>query len=224
MRKGQHLSQETKDKIRAKLKGKRYGFSGEYKKGATPWNKGTVGLMKANKTSFKKGQKPSNYMGGYKMCKDGIYVRCGNKTYKYGKLKVGKYESLARHNWKEKFGEIPKGMIIWHKDGDIYNNEIENLEIITRAENIGRNKQQKVICSICGTEFLSKSGRSKTCSEKCHKEYCQILNQEWQENHRDKMRESRKRYKDKMRKLLLLTNTKSKPISINTYDNTNNSN
>lgn len=43
-----HLSQEMKEKISKKLKGK------------IPWNKGTKGIMKANNTSYKKGQPSIN--------------------------------------------------------------------------------------------------------------------------------------------------------------------
>ena len=34
-------------------------LKGQFKKGTTSWNKGTKGVMKANRTSFKKGQHPS---------------------------------------------------------------------------------------------------------------------------------------------------------------------
>ena len=37
------------------------GTGGYFKKGSTPWNKGTKGLTKANKTSFKKGIIHFNY-------------------------------------------------------------------------------------------------------------------------------------------------------------------
>jgi ribosomal protein S14 len=45
-------SEDTKLKISRSLLGHTHGF----KKGITPWNKGTKGIMKSNKTSFKKGQ------------------------------------------------------------------------------------------------------------------------------------------------------------------------
>lgn len=41
---GKHLTEEMKEKI------------SKNKKGSIPWNKGTKGIMKANKTSFKKGE------------------------------------------------------------------------------------------------------------------------------------------------------------------------
>lgn len=41
---GKHLSEEMKKKI------------SENKKGVIPWNKGTIGIMKINSTTFKKGE------------------------------------------------------------------------------------------------------------------------------------------------------------------------
>lgn len=48
---------------------------------------------------------------------------------------------LARYNWTKVYGEIPKGYVIIHLDGDKYNDDVSNLEAITRAENIQRNKK-----------------------------------------------------------------------------------
>jgi len=74
---------EWKQKISNSLKGRRCSIKSEYCRGRTPWNKGTIGLMKANKTSFKKGNIPKNYMGGMKICKDGIYIINRRKSYTY---------------------------------------------------------------------------------------------------------------------------------------------
>lgn len=38
-------------------------------------------------------------------------------------------------------GKIPKGHIVYHKDGDYTNNEPDNLEIISRAELLKRNRR-----------------------------------------------------------------------------------
>lgn len=42
-----------------RLKGVRRSPNTEFKKGQSPWNDGTVGATSANKTSFKKGERPS---------------------------------------------------------------------------------------------------------------------------------------------------------------------
>jgi len=195
---------EWKDKIAKTLKGRRCCMTTEFKIGQKPWNFGLKGkgICKANSGSFKKGQQPINYMGGLKACKDGIYIRVKGKKYSYqvnGKqIIVGKYESLARHKYRKAFGEFPKEMIVLHKDGDMLNNNIENLELITRAENLKRNMyKNKKICIICGVEFLARVKKCKTCSIECRKEYNSILGKEYSKTHRQKYVEGNRKYREK---------------------------
>jgi len=196
---------DWKAKISVTLKGRRCSMKTEFRRGRTSWNKGTKGLTKANSGSFKKGSIPKNYMGGYKVCKDGIYVRVGKKNYyykdKYGKkTKVGKYESLARKKWRDSFGEIPKGLIIFHKDGDVYNNELENLKLISRGELLKNNtKTYNKICVICGLEFIAKQKRHKTCNAICREEYAKILNKDWVEKNKEKIKIYKRNHKLKMK-------------------------
>ncbi len=49
-------SEQTKRKIRKKMKGRHSSLKTEFKQGSIPWNKDTKGVMKVNKTSFKKGE------------------------------------------------------------------------------------------------------------------------------------------------------------------------
>jgi len=44
--------------------------------------------------------------------------------------------------WESVYGPLPKGYIILHKDGDRYNDDIDNLEAITRAELLSRNRKE----------------------------------------------------------------------------------
>jgi len=44
--------------------------------------------------------------------------------------------------WINYHGAIPKGMDIHHKDGDKDNNEIENLEMLSRSEHLKRHWQE----------------------------------------------------------------------------------
>ena len=196
---------EWKENGEATLQGRRCCMRTECGRGHTPWNKGTKGLTKANKTSFKKGNKPANYQGGYKLCKDGIYVRVGNKTYKYGNLEVGKYEQLARIKYRKAFGKFDKKLIIFHKDCDKMNNEIDNLELISRAELLKRNaKPTKKPCSICGKEFLAKLKTHKTCSKKCYEENCKLIQRKSQ---------AKIRAKRKAERLRVLNNTNTYTLS-----------
>ena len=192
---------DWKANISATLKGRRNSMRTEFARGHIPFNKGTKGLTKANKTSFKKGNLPANYIGGYKICKDGLYIRVGKQTYSYkdkfgNKIKVGKYESLARKKWRDEFGEIPKGMIVFHKDGDVYNDNLDNLELISRRELLKKNQKPiKKVCVICGLEFNAKLKQHKTCSKICNKEYSEILNKDWVENNKEKIRVYKRNYK-----------------------------
>jgi len=40
-------------------------------------------------------------------------------------------------------GEIPEGMIIYHIDGDCYNDDIDNLTLLTRGELLRMNRNNK---------------------------------------------------------------------------------
>ena len=60
--------------------------------------------------------------------------------YKWIRLSKSKWIELHRYNWEKKYGKAPKGYCIWFKDGNSLNPIISNLELITRAENIKRNK------------------------------------------------------------------------------------
>jgi hypothetical protein len=44
--------------------------------------------------------------------------------------------------WINHFGAIPQGMDIHHKDGDKSNNEIENLEMLSRSDHLKRHWQE----------------------------------------------------------------------------------
>lgn len=88
-----------------------------------------------NKTSFKVGQtagsKSNTWKGGIQRHKnDGYYIYLG----------VGKRMRLSRYNWIRENGDIPQGYVIYHIDGDRFNDDISNLELITRAELAIRNK------------------------------------------------------------------------------------
>ena len=202
-KKGTHLSEETKNKIRTKLKGRRVCMRTEFKKGRKTWNKGLKGVMKANKSSFKKGQKPVNYRGGYKIQKDGIYVITKKKRYyiKDGKkISVNIYEQLARKKYREAFGDFDKKLIVYHKDGDNLNNELDNLELISRKELMRRNVEnnsKKKKCSICGKEFLARVSYHKTCSEKCYKENCNRLAKKYYQNNKEKILKYKRDWKRK---------------------------
>lgn len=113
------------------------GRTGRIEKGNKPWNTGTKGVMKANVTTFKKGQKPHNAkpVGYERITKDG-----------YIELKIAEpnaFEMKHRYIWQLAHGPIPKGHVIVFKNTNKQDCRIENLEIITRGELARLNQSYK---------------------------------------------------------------------------------
>lgn len=113
---------------------------GSFKKGMTPWNKGRYGYMGANKTSFtKEAAEKKRKIGIPRKGKDGL-ICCSEEKIKT-KSKNGKIYMHQRRvsyaRWlmeKEINRKLEKNEVVYHLDGDAFNNEISNLKIITRAE------------------------------------------------------------------------------------------
>lgn len=100
----------------------------KFKKGCVSFNKGTKGLMQANKTSFKKGHIPHNHrpVGSERINKDG-YVEIKIEEPKRWKMK-------HVFIWEKVYGKVPKGKCLIFADGDKTNIKLENLILITRAQ------------------------------------------------------------------------------------------
>lgn len=89
---------------------------------------------KPNKTSFTTEntmEKHKCWKGGIQKTEDGYYIQYASK----------KRMPLARWKWQQVYGEIPKNHVIIHIDYDKYNDDINNLECISRAENMKRNSK-----------------------------------------------------------------------------------
>lgn len=109
--------------------------NGKFKKGQIPWNKGLKGIHLSPNTEFKKGvnnfDKHPSWKGGVHKLKTGeVYVMIKSK------LRVRR----PRYIWEQNYGAIPQGYVIYHKDGNTSNDDINNLELITRRELAKRNK------------------------------------------------------------------------------------
>lgn len=113
------------------------GIGTRFKPGHVTWNKGKQGYMGANKTSFKKGNKPHNHkpVGSTRIDKDGYLLI---KT-----AEPRKWELMHRHVWEKANGTIPKHSIVVFKDGNKLNCELANLQLISKAENMQRNTIQR---------------------------------------------------------------------------------
>ena len=121
------------------------GKATQFQKGQTPPNKGQKMSKdlyeKVEKTMFKKGNKPMNTqpIGTIHQRKD-----TGGKMYLYIKLADSKWQLLNRYTWEMHNGPIPKGMVVVYKDGNYLNNDIANLLMITKKENMARNTIQRL--------------------------------------------------------------------------------
>ena len=121
------------------------GKATQFQKGQVPPNKGEKMSKdlyeKVAKTMFKKGNKPMNTqpIGTIHQRKD-----TGGKMYQYIKLADSKWQLLNRYTWEQHNGPIPKGMVVVYKDGNYLNNDINNLLMITKKENMARNTIQRL--------------------------------------------------------------------------------
>jgi hypothetical protein len=103
-----------------------------FKKGITPVNKGTKGLMKVNKTSFTFGNRPMNAK------KVGSVVTRKDKNGSlYMRIKIAepnKWQMLHVYIYEHKHGEIPKGYCVIFKDKNTLNLRLDNLMLVSRDE------------------------------------------------------------------------------------------
>ncbi len=133
-------SDVTAQNLRAlgKRNGWRTGRSGCFIKGHVPFNAGTKGLMKPNRTSFKKGDKPHNWkpIGHERITKDGYLQRKVTDT---GSTKDD-YVEVHRLVWEETHGSIPDSHIVLFKDGNKANIALDNLMLVSRADHAVMNK------------------------------------------------------------------------------------
>lgn len=140
-------------KNKAVLLGVRSISDGKFKKGHMPQNKG-LGMSdelreKVKHTWYKKGHLPHNTKE-----KDGKIVKRkdnrGVLNY-HIRVSLGKWKYLSRYLWEQAHGPIPKGMVVTFKDGDPMNCVLENIEMISRLENLKR--RQKESGGHCATQL-----------------------------------------------------------------------
>lgn len=113
------------------------GLTGRFEKGHIPANKGKTwseymskeGQEHSRKTCYAAGNVPHSHLP------IGTVVKAANG---YLTRKIGepnKWEFVHRATWEKYNGPIPDGMLVSFKDGNVENCDINNLMLITRAEN-----------------------------------------------------------------------------------------
>lgn len=133
---------KTKQQISAFTKNHRItsGRTGRFEKGNTPHNKGKKGWAAGGnsiKTRFRKGNRPQTWVpiGSERITKDGILQRKISDT----GYPQRDWKSAHALLWEQHHGPIPKGHIVRFRNGDKSDIRIENLELVSRAENMRRN-------------------------------------------------------------------------------------
>ncbi|MHC1700320.1 MAG: HNH endonuclease signature motif containing protein [Humidesulfovibrio sp.] len=117
------------------------GRSGCFQPGSKPWNTGTKGLVAPNSGQFKPGSVPANL-------KDEGFERVN--VYGYIEMKVSEQNPYTdaptrfklKHIvvWEAAHGPVPKGHKLRFIDGDKLNCALENLELVSNAENLHMNR------------------------------------------------------------------------------------
>lgn len=122
---------------------------GCFVKGQRPWNKGKHhSPAGSEKGRFKPGNRPHTWVpiGHERVSKEGILER---KVTDEGPAK-DHFQSVHSILWEEHHGAIPEGHIVRFKDGDKRNFDIDNLELVSRAENMHRNSYHRYGPEIAG--------------------------------------------------------------------------
>jgi hypothetical protein len=104
--------------------------SSRFQKGNKPWNKGVKGFMGANATSFKKGNKPHNTRKVGDTRIDGkdmfLLIKVADKQWIRKEILI----------WESVHGKIPKAHVVRVKNPFLDKYDINNLMLITHAENM----------------------------------------------------------------------------------------
>lgn len=116
------------------------GAATRFQKGARPWNAGMKGLKvggRAAETQFKPGSKPHTWapIGSERVRSDGYLERKMTDT----GYPPRDWVTIHTLLWQEHHGEIPKGYVVVFKDRDKTNIQLDNLELVSRAEMCRRN-------------------------------------------------------------------------------------
>ena len=115
------------------------GVIKQFKKGHTPANKGTKGVSKPNKTSFKKGHASHNFrpIGSERV-----------NVYGYIEIKTANpntWELKQKVVYEKEFGKIPKGYAIFFLDQNKLNVSLDNLVLVSRQELLIINRELRFL-------------------------------------------------------------------------------
>ena len=118
------------------------GLTGYFERGHVPINKGTKGMFNVggNKTSFKKGQPARNHkpVGTERIDRDGYVIVKVQDDGPWHK----RWRPKHKLEWEKVHGKIPPGFVLIFLDSNKQNITMENLKLVTQAQNLQLNRKQ----------------------------------------------------------------------------------
>lgn len=117
---------------------------GAFRKNHRPWNAGMKGIQFNPESGFKPGHRPITWCPvGTERLRISTSKRNGTREIDDARVYIkvaepSKWGFRSRYVWEQANGPIPPGYVIWHKNFNRLDDRLENLEMITRAENIRR--------------------------------------------------------------------------------------
>lgn len=112
-----------------------------------PWNKNKKGIHLSPKSEFKKGrqevmgnQRPTEPIGTVKIRWE--HPERGGQKRAWIKTAHRKWEKRYRVVWEQVNGKIPRGYVIHHKDRNALNDDIDNLECLTKAQHMNEHRHE----------------------------------------------------------------------------------
>lgn len=110
------------------------------KKGSIPPNKGKKqaeymspeAIERTKHTRFQKGHLPHNTRHDFAFSDR----RSKGKVYRWIRVGLSKWVLYQRYVWDQAYGSIPKGFNVQFKDGNTLNFELDNLYLISRADQL----------------------------------------------------------------------------------------
>lgn len=118
-----------------------------FQKGHKTWNKNAKGIHLSPATEFKKGHLPANHrhVGTIRI----VTRERDGRINQYREIKVSgimqgrhKWIPYARYLYEQKYGQVPKGHLVVHVDGDSMNDDPDNLQSRNRKGHLALQMQR----------------------------------------------------------------------------------
>lgn len=119
----------------------------QFRVGGKPWNDGVKGIHLSPESEFKPGPRP-NKRSPIGSVSIRTRSRDGKQRAWVKVAQPNRWTMRAQAVWVSENGPIPNGFVIHHRDRDALNDDIGNLQMMTRAEHIDEHREElKSLCS-----------------------------------------------------------------------------